>query len=145
MQFPITIGLHRSRFLDLGFGFIALLASGVILTFPQSALFQLLIFTAIWVAAGIAWRQLSPKCSAIRLEHSGQISVVCHGTNDFLPAELLPDATVHPWLTVFRLKTESGDAFILFATVDSLKRQNFRRLRVFLRWQADFNALNDDA
>lgn len=145
MQFPIIIGLHRSRFLDIGLGFIALLASGVTFAFPQTTTIQLLIITAIWTSAGIAWRQLSPKCSAIRLERNGQISVVHHGENEFSPAELLPSATVHPWLTVFRLKAESGDAFSLVATVDSLKRQDFRRLRVFLRWQADFNALNDDA
>ena len=145
MQFPIIIGLHRSRFLDIGLGFIALLASGVIFAFPQTITIQLLIITAIWAAAGIAWRQLSLKCSAIRLERSGQISVAHHDQNEFSPAELLPSATVHPWLTVFRLKAVSGDTYTLVATVDSLKRQDFRRLRVFLRWQADFNALNDDA
>ena len=145
MQFPIIIGLHRSRFLDFGLGCIVLLASVVIFAFPQSAAIQLLIITATWVTAGIAWRQLSPKCSAIRLERSGQVSVVRHGENEFSLAELLPGATVHPWLTVFRLKTEFSKTCTMVATVDSLKRQDFRRLRVFLRWQADFNALNDDA
>ena len=144
MQFPIIIGLHRSRFLDIGLGFIVLLASGVIFAFPQTTMIQLLIIIAIWAVAGIAWRQLSPKCSAIRLERSGQISIAHHGENEFSPAELLPGATVHPWLTVFRLKAVSGDTYTLVATVDSLKRQNFRRLRVFLRWQADFKPLNDD-
>ena len=145
MQFPITIGLRRSRFLDVGLISVALLASGVTLKFPQTTTVQLSIFTAIWVLAGGALWQLSPKFSKIRLERSGQVSVICRGESDFSSADFLPGATVHSWLTVLRLKTEAGDTRVLIAAVDSLKRQDFRRLRIFLRWQVDFNASNDDA
>lgn len=48
-------------------------------------------------------------------------------------------------MTVVKLKTEEACSKALIATVDSLNRQDFRRLRVFLRWQADFSAPNDDA
>lgn len=145
MQFPITIGLHRSRFLDVGVMLVALLASAATLVFPQSAAIQLLLFSAIWVAAGFAWWQLSPKLSAIRLERSGQVSIAHHGDNEFSAAELLPDATVHPWLTLVRLKIDENNFCTLIATVDTQKRQDFRRLRVFLRWQADFSGPADDA
>lgn len=145
MQFPITIGLHRSRFLDAGVTLIALLASVATLVFPRSVHIQLLIILAIWVVAGFAWWRLSPSLSALRLERSGQVSIAHHGDNEFSAAELLPDATVHPWLTVVRLKTDRGDFCTLIATVDTQNRQDFRRLRVFLRWQADFNGPADGA
>ena len=145
MQFPITIGLRRSRFLDAGLIMVTLLASGVTLKFPQTIAIQLLILAAIWVVMGVAWRQLSPKLSKIRLERSGRVSVIRRGESEFSSADFLPGATVHPWLTLLRLKTGAGDTCILIAAVDSLKRQDFRRLRVFLRWQADFNVSNDDA
>lgn len=60
-------------------------------------------------------------------------------------AELMPSAIVHPWLTVVRLKTDGGGMCRLIATVDNLDREDFRRLRVFLRWQADFSVPDDDA
>lgn len=145
MQFPITIGLHRSRFMDLGLLFVALLASVAALAFPQAITIQFSVFAVIWVAAGLAWRELTPKFSAIRLERSGQVFVVLYGKSKFLAAEILPGATVHPWMTVVKLKTEEARSKALIATVDSLNRQNFRRLRVFLRWQAEFSAPNDDA
>ena len=144
MQFPITIGLHRSRFMDLGLLFVALLATVTALAFPQTTTIQFGICAVIWLAAGLAWRQLTPKFSAIRLERSGQVFVALNGKSEFLAAELLQGATVHPWMTIVKLKTEGTRAKVLISTVDSLNRQDFRRLRVFLCWQADFSAPNDD-
>lgn len=145
MQFPITIGLRRSRFMDIGLLFVALLAGMAALAFPQTTTVQFGICAVIWVAAGLAWRQLTPKFSAIRLERSGLVFAALSGKSEFLAAEILPGATVHPWVTVVKLKTEEARSQVLIATVDSLNRQNFRRLRIFLRWQAEFSAPNDDA
>ena len=88
---------------------------------------------------------MSPELSAIRLERAGQISIRGIREKDFLATQLLPGATVHPWLTIIRLKADSGPRHTLIVTVDSLNRRDFRRLRVFLRWQADFNVPDDDA
>jgi toxin CptA len=145
VQFPITIGLRRSRFLDGFIGLSLLLASGAILAFPRSTLIQAMILCSIGFFAALAWRRLKPRFSAIRLEHSGEISLLCAADQVFVLAEILPGATVHPWLTVVRLKTEDGSPLTLIVTVDSLKAADFRCLRVFLRWRADFNGLNDDA
>ncbi|MDP3539723.1 MAG: hypothetical protein Q8S26_13580 [Azonexus sp.] len=145
MQFPITIGLRRSRFLD-GFVFLsALLASGATAFLNQSPTVQMAFLLAIWLCGSLAWHRLSPRFSAMRLERNGQISVVCVGMDEFSAAELLPQATVHPWLTVFRLKTEGGRSQTLVAAVDSLKTEDFRRLRMFLRWRGDFSDPKDDA
>jgi toxin CptA len=145
VQFPITIGLHRSHFLD---GFVALctlLASGAILGFPQTASIRITILLFIGMLAIVAWHRLAQRLSAIRLEASGQVSLARQHDREFLLAELLPGATVHPWLTVVRLKADDGQLYTLLAAADSMNREDFRRLRVFLRWRADFSAPKGDA
>ncbi|EKE16918.1 MAG: hypothetical protein ACD_10C00721G0002 [uncultured bacterium] len=143
MQFPITVGLRRSRLIDVGLSLLTLLATVVAFGFPQSTTVQLLFCGLIWASAGLIWWQLSSKFVAIRLERGGQVLISHHG-GEFLPAEILPGATVHPWLTVVRFKAEDAGTYRLIATVDSLNQQDFCRLRVFLRWQADFSGLNDE-
>lgn len=87
--------------------------------------------------AFIAWQKLTPKVSEIRLERGGSVSIRHGNQQEFFPVFIQPNATVHPWVTVFRVTSDSNQAFTLIATVDTLNRQNFRRLRVFLRWQLD--------
>jgi len=145
VQFPITIGLHRSRFLNAALFLVAFSATAAVLAFRQLPLVQLGLAAAIWILYGLARWQVLPKLSAIRLERAGQVSIRGIRQKDFLAARLLPGATVHPWLTVLRLKADNGPCHTLIVTVDSLSRQDFRRLRVFLRWQADFNVPDDDA
>ena len=145
MQFPITIGLHRSRFIDLIVLLVALLASVAALYFPRSTPVLASILVLIWIIAGFSWWQLSPRLSAIRLERNGQILIAGHGQSEFISANLLPGATVHPWLTALGLRGEDGVVVTLIATVDSLKAEDFRRLRLFLRWRVELSAADDDA
>ncbi|MDD2743872.1 MAG: hypothetical protein PHV02_16525 [Rhodocyclaceae bacterium] len=143
MQFPITIGLRRSRFLDAFIVLSALLASGAGLAFARSTPILAVILCAIFLLAALALWRLRQRISAVRLEQSGDISLCRTPDDEFLAAELLPGATVHPWLTVLRLKTDSEAAQALMLTVDSLKAADFRRLRVFLRWRANISEMND--
>ena len=136
MQFPIHIGLRRSRFLEAAVVSITLLTSGVTLALPWSAAVRGINLLLILIAAYLAWQRLGPALSALRLERSGQILVAFAGNAEFAEAELLAGATVHPWLTVVRLKTQDERKHLLIAAVDSMKPEDFRRLRVFLRWQA---------
>lgn len=145
MQLPITIGLHRSLLLDTFVGGCALLASAGVLFFPRATIVQTSILAFVWLVAILAWRQLRPKYSAIRLERDGQLSVSRPGEQEFSSANLLAGATVHAWLTVVRLKTGKGACTPLILAVDSVNPDDFRRLRVFLRWRVDFSASNDDA
>lgn len=145
MQFPIMIGLHRSRFLDSFLVLSAVLASGAALVFPRSTEIQVVILLAVWLVVISAWRQLSPRIAAIRLERSGEISLLPLSGEEFFLVGILPGATVHPWLTVIRLKTSAGLAYTLIVTVDSLNEADFRHLRVFLRWRGDFNDPDGDA
>lgn len=143
MQFPITIGLHRSRFLD---GFLllgAMTASLIVARFPIAIDLRGSLLLAVWVCSAIAWYRLSPQCAAIRLDRGGQLWVALRGADEFSLVELLPGAIVHPWLTVVRWRRDDGQMGILTAAIDSANKEDFRRLRVFLRWQADFNATDD--
>ena len=145
MQFPMTIGLHRSRFLDAFVVSGALLASAGALAFPGESLIQAGVLSLTCLFAFWAIRQLTPCISAIRLEQNGDFSLRSISDDEFKVAQILPGATVHPWLTVVRFKCSERPVQTLIVTVDSLKAADFRRLRVFLRWRADFSELNDDA
>ena len=143
MQLPITIGLHRSRFLDGILISLALLASAAILAYPRS----LVLLGGLLLAVGAlflwSWQRLSPTLSAIRLERSGSILAATAGNFDFSEAILLRRATVHPWLTVFRLELADGRQHIVAVAKGSMICEDFRRLRIFLRWRAQFSAADD--
>lgn len=124
--------------------FAALLAGGAVLLFPQSALIQVALIVLIASLLVLAWRQLTPKVFALRLEQSGDVSLLRIGASDFVPAKILPEPTVHPRLSVIRFKPDDGQGFTLIVTFDSLNAPDFRRLRVFLRWRTDFSELNDE-
>jgi toxin CptA len=143
VQFPITIGLHRSRFLALALASLVLLAVGMVMAMPWSIGVRLAICLFVSITAVLAGRQLGNLPAAIRLEQSGKILLAPSGTEQFVGASLLPGTTVHPWLTVVRLKTEERQ-FLLIVAVDTLKQEDFRRLRIFLRWRAEISAAGAD-
>ena len=145
MQFPMIIGLRRSRLLDAFIVLSALGAIGAAYALPSSIWIQAAILCMTGVIATWAMRQLRPRISSIRLERNGELSLLRNAEKDYVAAEILPGATVHPWLTVVRLKSDGQPQQTLIVTVDSLKAADFRRLRVFLRWRTDFSASNDAA
>ena len=145
MQLPITIGLHRSRFLDAALVVTALAAGATILAWPQPSFLLLAVLLFIATLGLVAWKQLRLPFSAIRIARGGQIFVLRAGVSEFLAVEPLSGAIAHHWLTIVRLKAEDGQKYWLIATVDTLKTEDFRRLRVFLRWRAKFSGQVDDA
>ena len=68
------------------------------------------------------------------------LSVAIAASAEFGDAELLAGATVHPWLTVARLKMQDGRTHRMLVVADTMNSEDFRRLRVFLRWRAEFSA-----
>ena len=145
MQFPITIGLHRSRILDAVILLLALIAGAAILAFPTTMWIQIALLVVDSLVAALAWQQLTPRISRLRLERSGEIAISDTGSDAFEGAKILHSATVHPGLTVFRFKTCDALVYTVIVTVDSLKAADFRCLRVFLRWRAEFSLPDDDA
>ena len=144
MQFPITIGLHRSPFLDRLLIALAFLASCAILAFPRSLALQAALLLAVVVMFVWSWRRLAPTLAAIRLERGGGILACRTADAEFGEANLLSRATVHPWLTVFRLALADAQQHTIVVVGDSMGGEDFRRLRVFLRWRAQFNAADDN-
>jgi len=145
VQLPMVIGLHRSRFLRVALVAVAALAGVATLALPSAPDVRVVNFAAIVIVAGLAWRRLGLGISAIKLEQDGQISLAATGDYEFIEADLLAGATVHPWLTVIRLKTADQRQHLLIVAVDSMKAEDFRRLRVFLRWRAEFSVPAGDA
>ena len=141
MHFPMTLGVRRSRFLDTAILWVVLLVSGVILIFPRSTAVLAAILLLAWGMAVFAWWQLQPKIAALRLQRDGNLEILYPGSDGFVPAHCLPGATVHPWLTVLRIELSQRQRLTLLVTHDTMDAEDFRRLRVFLRWRADFNAL----
>ncbi len=141
MQFPIIVGLHRSRFLERLLLASAGLASLLVIAWPRSTLIQASILAGVWGVAAIAWWRLRQNPCRLRLERDGGLALAPAGEgSDFGVVRLLPGATVHPWLTVFRVELTDRRRRAVLATVDNLPAADFRRLRVFLRWRAGFSA-----
>jgi len=145
VQFPITIGLHRSRILDAGLLGVVVLATGLLLVWPQVLAISLPGVAIAWLAGAVVWRQLAPKLVAIRLERSGSVQGNISGRQDFEHMEALAGAIVHPWLTVVRLRNEQGKLHLLVVTADTMSPSDFRRLRVFLRWQMKISVAQSGA
>jgi hypothetical protein len=135
VQFPIIIGLSRSRWQTAVLLLIATLASLTALFFPRPLPWRVGLLLAIWSLTGWASLRLTPPLAIIRLEANGSIQVKSNTDQDFAPATILPGITVHPWLTVLRLKLADGNHCALLFSPDNLTADDFRRLRIFLRWR----------
>ena len=144
MQFPITIGLRRSRFLRRALVSTVIVATSMAMVMPWPLGFRAALILLVSIAACLGWRKFNKSPSAIRLEESGKILFSPADTSEFVEAELLSGATVHPWLTVARFKTAQGPLLLIVA-VDTMKSDDFRRLRVFLQWRAEVSGEVVDA
>lgn len=143
MQFPIIIGLYRSRLLAVILLLFILAAAVMSLTLELPVYRFGMLFVTLGVGMR-AWMNLQPSLSTMRLERSGKILVQELGRETFIEVVLLSGATVHPCLSLIRLETIEGKKHRLIVTADSVSSQHFKSLRVFLRWQAVSNTLKSD-
>lgn len=145
MQFPVFIGLHRSRFLEVLL-VIATVCSECLIVIQPLWPFAIRItsFFVVLVVAYLAWRSLEPGYLSLRLDRSGAMSIQPPGEEQFVVVKLLPGAAVHPWLTVFSIEIPGNGNSRLLVTVDSLSEDDFRRLRMFLKWRAKFGSAVSD-
>ncbi len=139
MQFPIIIGLRRSFLFDVFLLVVAALASVVVLVYAGPLLLRIPLLLLAWLAAALAWLKMVPIGLRLRLERDGRLSIETDRLSGFSPVTLLAGAVVHPWLTVARLRIDAGRVLALVVVVDSLGADDFRRLRMFLRWRAKLN------
>lgn len=143
MQLPITIGLHRSFFGVAGFVLIHAVAAVALWLTPWSLWAKYLALGGLAASASLVSRLWFPEVDALRLLANGLLECRLAGEEGFRPAELLPGATVHPWLTVVRLGI--GEVTVAIVILgDSTTEEEFRRLRVWLRWRAVFSGAGKD-
>jgi toxin CptA len=140
VQLPIIIGLHRSSLLRGVFLLVALAAMAAILLLPSPFPWRMCGLLLLAPLLLRAWGGLHAMPRRLRLERDGSVSLCQAGDDDFRQAVCLPGATVHPALCVFRLReAASGNTHVVLVTGDSTSADEFRRLRVFLRWRAVFS------
>jgi len=135
MQFPIVVGLRRSRVLTLATVATALVGILSVSVVPWPLVIRIMLGAVTVLMAIRIIRALSPRVETLRIDGDGHLTCQATGASGFVPAHLLPGATVHPWLTVLRLAIED-DAWLLVVAPDSVAPEEFRRLRVWLRWRA---------
>jgi toxin CptA len=143
VQFPIVIGLHRSRLVDASIVVAALAGAVAILVWPQPILVRMAVLVATAIATILAWRRAAPPCNALRLERDGTVAVQSMAGGEFVNAERLTGGFAHPWLAVVRWRDGSGQNKLTVVAVDSAQPADFRRLRLFLRWAANTGGAGD--
>lgn len=139
------IGLHRSRILACLVAISAMVAAAGLSLLPRSTQNLPVFWLLLLFASLLAIHGLRPVRYAIRLERSGSVSLQNGPDAAWEEAKLGATLFVHPWLTVFRLQKTGGSARTIVVTADSLPTEDFRRLRVFLRWRLSVSAPDDGA
>jgi hypothetical protein len=132
VRFPVFIGLRRSLFLVCSLCVMHCAAAGAFLVMPWPRPLRIGLLIALAVSLRQAFRP--PRVASLRLYRDGALECVLpNGTS--LLANPLPDTTVFFWLVVLRLQAEGEKGTISLALFpDHMTREEFRLLRLWLRW-----------
>lgn len=80
----------------------------------------------------------------VHLQCQADGSLAMRREEEWRPVALLPGSIVNPWLSTIRYRSETGKrAGTLVLLPDSLAEDDFRRLRVWLKWKAVARMSND--
>jgi len=145
VQLPIIIGLRRSRIWGSVLMLAGVLAIAVWLSWPRVLAVRLVGVAVILGGVLHLRRQLEPKLGVLKMDRDGAISGALSAKHKLIPLQALPGAIVHPWLTVVHFRDEDARRYVVIATVDSMRPDDFRRFRVFLRWRVKFAEPAGDA
>jgi toxin CptA len=143
------ICLRPSRILLAALAAAHLGALAVVLAMPLEAWLKsglVLVAAASMGHALLHFGMLHGPNAVVALKLSGAGLEAETRAGAWFPATVLGSSFVSPWLTVLHLKLE-GRRFVLPVVLlpDSLAADDFRRLRVWLRWGAAFRHGADDA
>jgi toxin CptA len=130
--------------MDLAFLAISGIGLAAIALVPWTLSVLALLGSATVLVALFAANALTPQIRTLRIDNDGRISCQMAGRSDFIAVRLLPGATAHPWLTVLRMADERGTYRVVIAP-DSGAPDEFRRLRVWLRWRLEVSDDRDGA
>lgn len=143
MQFPIHIGLRRSRLLVVSLLLFHAMAAACIVALPWTWVWRSLLLAAIGVSA---WHALqATEINGLRLAEHGELACL-FADRERIAAVVLPDSTVFNQLIVLRMRI--GDARRVVSLVllpDSMSAEQFRLLRLWLRWRGESGAIETTA
>ena len=135
MQFPIVIGLHRSILLVILLVLVHAVAAGCLVVLPSSWPLRCLLLLAVGCSLVCALR--SPRIVGLRLAARDRLECLLAG-GDRLAAKVLDDSAVFSLLIVLRLRIgEETRVSSLVLLPDQLSTEQFRALRLWLRWHAE--------
>ena len=132
---PIHIPLRSSRRLVVIFTMAHLLALIVLWMLPINLTIKSGLSAVVMLGIAFPLRHaIHLQIIAIRVNVSGELSVQ-QRDGDWQDAALLGTSFVAPWLTIlnFRFSTRRWPQHVVL-TPDALSQDDFRRLRVWLKW-----------
>jgi hypothetical protein len=136
VRFPVSIELRRRSYFLIGSVCVMHgMAAGAFLCMPWPLPLRIALLIALAVSLRHALRP--SRISALRFHENGSLEcTLSNGTG--LAASLLPDTTVFSWLVVLRLRAEGEKETISLPLFpDHMSREEFRLLRVCLRWDVN--------
>ena len=135
MQFPIVIVLHRSLLLSILLVTMHAVAAACVVALPWPLLWRCMVLLALAWSLGYALR--SPGITGLRLAAGDRLECLRAG-GDCVAATVLADNTVFPHLIVLRLRVgEEARVTRLVLLPDQMPAEQFRVLRLWLRWHAE--------
>ncbi|MCU0812571.1 MAG: hypothetical protein MUE59_16370 [Thiobacillaceae bacterium] len=142
MEIPLHIGLRRSHLLSWLLVLLHVLAAGSLFLAPWPAVLRYALMALVVLSA---WHTLQPSTIVgLRLGENGELGFLSPD-GDFQPVTVQPDSAVFSWLIVLRVR-EAGQGRLhsLALLLDSMPAEQFRLLRLWLRWRANPQALVAD-
>lgn len=141
MQFPTYLELHRSRFLFVLLLLFHILALTSVIVLPWPWVVRVCFIFPILLSIGYAARV--PHIVALRLSERAGLECIV-GAGDRISAKVMPDSVVFRHLIVLRLQLDDEKRIRNLSLLpDSLSAEQFRTLRLWLRWRAKERAGND--
>jgi len=127
---PLVVTLKPSRRLRQGLLALHLLAAAAVLLADLPPLWQAGLLPVLGVSLLWHARRAAPPL-VLRGKADGSLEV--RRDDEWRPLELAPSSTVLPLLTVLHFKEADARRHLVILP-DSLPPEDFRRLRVWLRW-----------
>lgn len=129
---PIALNIRPSRSLTAAVAAIHFLACGAVLLANLPGLWSVATLVIIVVSYVVTRR--GGKEGMMRCNADGGLAERIG--DEWLNAELLPEAVVLSWLVVFRYRLDGSNRTVTKIVLpDSVVGDEFRRFRVWLRWR----------
>lgn len=131
MFLPLELTLRPSRIYAMLLVIAHGLACLAIWLASLDAWIQLLLTSAVLVGLIWTWRENSSGPVGLRFAQSGQVEIL---DKDWQPAEIQGQVVVSPWFVSMMFISKEAKARRILLWPDSTDANNFRKLRVWLRW-----------